>query len=107
MGDASVTGAFVPVGAFQLSESGGPGGYAPSVWTCSGNATPVTPGGAVTIGLGENVTCSITNTDQPATITLQKIVDVGASRSGKVPADWTVTATPVAIPGQADDLGQR
>ena len=54
---------------------------------------------------GDNATCTITNTDQPATLTLTKVVDPAATGSGKVPADWTLTATPVAITGQGPVSG--
>ena len=50
-------------------------------------------------------TCTITNTDQPASLTLTKVVDSAASGSGRVPADWTLTATPVAITGQGPVSG--
>ena len=99
-GEAAVTAAVVPMGQYQLSESGGDPGYDASPWVCTGNATPVTAGGRLDVGVGEDVTCTITNTDQPATLTLAKVVDAGGSGSGKVPADWTLTATPVGIPGQ-------
>jgi hypothetical protein len=104
-GEAAVTDAIVPIGGFQLSEAGGDPGYAASAWSCTGSATPVTAGGVVTVGLDENVTCTITNTDQPATLTLQKVVDGAAAGSGRVPADWTLTATPVNIAGQATVSG--
>ncbi len=104
-GDAAVTGAVVPSGQYQLSESGGDPGYQASAWVCTGNATPVTAGGALDIAVGEDVTCTITNTDRPATLTLAKVVDAAGSGTSKVPADWTVTATPVAITGQATVSG--
>ena len=57
--------------------------------------------GTVTLSVGDAATCTITNTDQPATLTLVKVVDPVASGSGHVPADWTLTATPVGITGRA------
>ena len=62
-------------GSYALSESAGPAGYTPSLWTCvvTGTATPVTvTAGSVTVGLGDDVTCSITNNDRPGTIVIVK-----------------------------------
>ena len=55
---------------------------------------------SVVVPLGGDVTCTIHNTEQPAHLTLIKEVDAAATGSGKVPADWTLTATPVDIDGQ-------
>ena len=95
-----MTNAVAQVGDYQLSETGGPTGYLASDWGCTGNAAPVTPDGVLTVALGEDVTCTINNNDQPARLTLEKVVDTAESGSGKVPADWTLTATPNAIAGQ-------
>ena len=97
-GDPSVTAAVVPVGSYQLSESGGPTGYDGSAWSCTG-ASGSDPT-SVQLHVGDAATCTITNTDTPARLTLQKVVDPAASGSGKVPADWTITATPDGIAGQ-------
>ena len=61
--------------------------------------------GTVTLAAGNAATCTITNTDQPAKLTLAKVVDPAASGSGKVASDWTLTATPVAITGQGPVSG--
>lgn len=50
--------------AYTLSEDG-PGGYQAGSWTC--DAQGVVNAGIVTLGLGQNVTCQITNTAIPAT----------------------------------------
>ena len=104
-GDVAITGAAVPVGTYTLSESGGPGGYSASSWICTGAAATDPVAGTVTVATGDQATCTITNTDQPATLTLTKVVDPAASGSGRVPADWTLTATPVAITGQGPVSG--
>ena len=65
----------------------------------------MTAGGTLDIAVGEDVTCTITNTDSPATLTLAKVVDAAGSGSGKVPADWTVTATPVGFQAQGPVSG--
>ncbi len=95
-GTPAVTKVTVPIGDYTLSEQG-PAGYHASAWNCAGGALT---GSVVTVGLGDNAVCTITNTDVPATLTLRKVVDVGQTGSGKVASDWTLTATPVAIPGQ-------
>ena len=38
-------------------------------------------------------------------LTLEKVVDAGSTGSTRVPADWTVTATPDAVPGQGTVTG--
>ncbi len=96
-GSATVTDAAVRVGTYELGESG-PAGYVGSDWECTGAS--VTGGNSITLATGAIATCTIVNTDQPARLTLRKIVDPAASGSGKVPADWTLTATPVNIAGQ-------
>ncbi|UUI72676.1 VWA domain-containing protein [Cellulomonas xiejunii] len=99
-GDAAVTDATVAIGSYTLSESG-PAGYAAGDWACATDeaAVPVTDG-AVTIGVGQNVTCTIVNTDQPALLTLRKVVEAGTTGATQTPADWTLTATPQGITGQ-------
>src|SRR5262249_10608617 len=99
-GDAPITGAVVPGGTFPLSEAGGPTGYTASVWTCTGASSSNSGAGTVTLVPGNNAICTITNTDQPAKLTLTKVVDPAASGSGKHPTDWTLTAMPFGIPGQ-------
>ena len=105
VGDPAVTNAVVPVGAYTLAESGGPGGYTASAWACTGASATDPTAGTVTLAAGDVATCTITNTDQAATLTLAKVVDDAASGSGKVPSDWTLTATPVAITGQGPVTG--
>jgi Prealbumin-like fold domain len=89
-GSAPVTNAFVPPGTYNLSETG-PAGYTPSNWVCTGAASS-TPT-SVTVALGENVTCTISNTAIAPKLTLVKEVDNGATGATAVPTDWTLTAT--------------
>src|SRR3989344_5013079 len=56
-------------GTYVLSESG-PDGYIPSNWLCSN----LDNDGTITIGLDEDVVCSITNDDVAPTLTLVKNV---------------------------------
>ena len=76
-----------------------------SQWSCAGAAATDPAAGTVTLAVGNAATCTITNTDQPATLTLVKVVDPVASGSGRVPSDWTLTATPVGITGQVPVSG--
>lgn len=57
-------------GTYTLSETG-PAGYSASAWSCEGGSLN---GTEVTVGLGETVTCEITNDDIAPTITLIKNV---------------------------------
>ncbi len=91
----------VQVGNYNLSESGGPAGYDASDWVCVGE-TAQPDGDTVTIGLGDDVTCTITNTAQESELTLVKIVQNGNTGADNDAADWTLTAagpTPVTGPG--------
>ena len=93
----------VAPGQYTLTETAGPSGYAPSSWVCPG--ATVTAGGVVTVANGADVTCTITNDDQAAHLTLVKSVtnDNGGTA---VTIDWTLSATPnPAIPGQAPIYG--
>ncbi len=61
-------------GTYTLSESTGPSGYSAGDWSCvKNNGAPVT-GHSITLANGDNATCTITNFDQTATITLIKEV---------------------------------
>jgi len=48
-------------GSYTLSESAGPGGYAASAWSCTGNGSQ--NGNQITLGLGQSAVCAITNND--------------------------------------------
>ncbi|MBO3086605.1 DUF7927 domain-containing protein [Cellulomonas fengjieae] len=99
-GDPEVTDAPVAIGSYALAEEG-PAGYTAGEWACEAGGTALTvTDGAVDIGLGQDVTCTIENDDQPALLTLRKVVDVGATGATAEPADWTVRAAPEDIPGQ-------
>ncbi len=96
-GSAAVTNAAVRVGGYALTESNGPSGYSASAWSCTGGTLV---GSTVTLALGSNATCTITNTDQPATLTLVKVVDNGTTGGTGVPANWTLSATgPITVTG--------
>ncbi len=78
------------VGTYALSESVGPAGYTMTSLTCSNTGT--TEVTSVTLGLGENVTCTFVNEDNAPSLTLVKevITDNGGTA---VASDWTLTAT--------------
>ncbi len=71
-GDASITAAVVTPGSYDLSEGSGPAGYTPSDWVCVGGDQD--DSNTVVIAAGDNVTCTITNDDQQAYITVNKTV---------------------------------
>jgi uncharacterized repeat protein (TIGR01451 family) len=80
-------------GSYTLSESNGPSGYTPSSWNC-GSST-VTDGNKVTIGVGQDVTCTITNTDIAPKLTLvKKVLDLDGTdlTTPGLADDWTLTA---------------
>ena len=75
----------VVAGAYALSETGGPAGYEASLWVCTktlpqGGTTPVTvTNGSVTVAVGDNVTCTITNRHDNAVITVHKVIGTTAT----------------------------
>ena len=75
-------------GTYPLSESG-PAGYTLTSLTCDNAVGPVT---SVTLGLGEDVTCTFVNDDDAPSLTLVKqwSTDNGGTA---VAGDWTLTAT--------------
>ena len=89
---AAVTGQPVNSGVqYTLSETTVAGYTNGTTWSCTGGGTSVAPD-KITLAAGENVTCTITNTEIQPTLTLKKQVrdldgDVTFS------ADWTLTAT--------------
>lgn len=76
-------------GTYNLSESG-PSGYTSSNWVCVGGTQDDSD--TVTVGLGDDVTCTITNDDDVPSLTLVKVVtnDNGGSASE---SDWTLFAS--------------
>ncbi|MGD8340547.1 MAG: hypothetical protein PVH89_07165, partial [Gammaproteobacteria bacterium] len=58
-------------GSYTLSETG-PSGYMASAWSCDGGSLD---GDVVTLGLGEEATCSITNDDIQPSLTVIKHVE--------------------------------
>lgn len=98
-GAAEVTGARVNPGEYTLSESGGPTGYEQTGLVCLDDEqteVPLTDGGQITLAVGQNVTCTFTNTTTMGTLTLVKEVSSGDA----APSNWTLTADgPTPITG--------
>jgi hypothetical protein len=93
-GASAVTNAPVATGEYSLAETGTIFGYTNgTTWDCGTKGTALTK---VTVGKGENIACSITNTRDTAKLTLVKSVAGGTAAANS----WTLTATgPVAITG--------
>ena len=96
---AAVTSQLVTPGVqYTLAESGGPSDYTASDWVCSGGGSFAGPN-KITLGLGDDVTCTITNDDKAPSLTLVKQVtnDDGGTAA---PSDFTLTASgPTSISG--------
>ncbi|MBN7136850.1 hypothetical protein A7A76_19085 [Lysobacter enzymogenes] len=89
-GQAAITDASVPVGTYTLSESGGPAGYAATgAFSCVVNGGAPVANNSLTLAMGDVATCTITNDDQPARLTLSKTVARGTAAA----TAWTLTAT--------------
>lgn len=106
-GGHDVTHAFVDPGTYRLSESGGPGGYEASGWSCTNHGEPVEVSDArVDLHRGDAVTCTIENTHQPAAggWTVRKTSDPPSGT--RVSAGHVVTYTITARPDHdhADDI---
>lgn len=71
-GSSTVTGATVSAGTYVLSESGGPSGYTAGAWSCD-NGTLV--GSSLTLPLATDATCTIVNTRDTGTVTVNKVID--------------------------------
>ena len=86
-------------GTYNLSESG-PAGYTQTSLTCSNSGdTQVT---SVTLGLGENVTCTFVNDDQPGTLIVKKVV-INDNEGTKTCADFSFSVNSGAsTPFEAD-----
>ncbi|SNT12799.1 conserved repeat domain-containing protein [Micrococcales bacterium KH10] len=78
-------------GTYTLSEAGGPPGFSASAWSCvtAGNVpVSVNSSGVVTFTADDEVTCTITNTAIPGSVTWEKTDSEGAHLAGSV---WTLT----------------
>ncbi|WP_344802490.1 hypothetical protein [Microlunatus ginsengisoli] len=90
-GSAAVTRVPLPIGTYDLTESG-PSGFRSSGWVCVG-ATGSAPAGAVSLSLGDRAVCTSTSTATRPTLTLVGGVDNGLSGGTAEPTDWILTAS--------------
>ncbi|HSX68211.1 SpaA isopeptide-forming pilin-related protein [Nocardioides sp.] len=96
-GTTGVSGA-AKAGTYDLSEDG-PTTYDASTWSClEGNAIVPVTDASVTLAMGQDVTCTITNTARWPHLTLVKIVDPGETNDDTEASAFTLTATPQAGP---------
>ena len=90
---------------YEIFETGGPAmGYSAVGWSCSGDVNR--NGNEITVGSGGG-SCTITNDDQPPSLTLVKQVtnDNGGTAQ---PSEWTLSAdgpTPISGAGSASSDG--
>lgn len=85
-GSPQVTNQSVPIGTYDLRESGtaaGPG-YVPSVWSCTGAFASTT--NSVTLRVDNQAVCTITNSDTNVTTTI-------ATTTTQIEATTTTSAT--------------
>ncbi len=102
-GSTDVTHVAVDAGRYDLSEGGGPTGYTPSDWDCGNAITTDEDITTVIVRSGADVTCTLNNNDQPATLTLVKTVTNDNGGTAKA-TDWTLTAAgPTPITGTTGD----
>ncbi len=103
-GDESITGAAVDAGSYTLSESPGPSGYNAGSWSCLDDVTTASlPADPLVLAPGDSATCSITNTFNPAHLTLVKnVVNTGGGTTAATA--WTLSASgPALISGHTGD----
>lgn len=63
------------IGTYTLSESGSTLGYQAGSWSCIKNNEDAVIGSSITLGLGDNAVCTITNNDIAPTLTIVKTVN--------------------------------
>jgi hypothetical protein len=99
-----VSGALFDAGSYDLSESTGPAGYTAGDWSCTAGQTGTQA--KVTLALGDDITCTITNNDNAPKLTLNKVV-VNDNGGTALESAWTLTATgnPVTDPATLSGVG--
>lgn len=103
-GPSVSNGASFDTGTYDLSESGGPSGYAASDWVCTGGTQ--VDGDTVTVALGQTVTCTIINNDQPAHLIVIKHVD-NTNGGDSVASNFEMTINGVTAQGGNSFPGQE
>lgn len=79
-------------GSYTVSETGLPAGYAASDWGTDCNAD-----GTIDMVKDGNYTCTITNSDTPAKLTVEKVVNNGTNKNPKVASDFDIVVTATDI----------
>lgn len=82
-------------GTYTLSESSGPSGYSMQGWTCTPSSA-LSNGNQVTLTSGTNVSCSVNNIAQPATLVVKKVVN---NNSGGTAAPTAFSFTVTGLQG--------
>lgn len=85
-GVASGTTVTLTPGSYTIGETAGPAGYTQTGLVC----TTGLAGNVVTLPVAQLVTCTFTNTDSPATLTLEKLV---SGAPGVSNTNWILTAS--------------
>jgi len=89
-GDSSIISAPVSVGTYTLSETANVSGYtAADNWVCIADDGVFDGADEVTLGAGQHADCTITNTDNPASITVRKAVK-DSYGGGLEPSNFTL-----------------
>lgn len=89
-GSTGVSMVVVPVGTYTITESSGPKGYAQTGFMCKAGSDELTSSsGSVEISKGQNVTCTITNTAVPGSVTWSK-VDTAEPSNILDGSEWTL-----------------
>ncbi|WP_158253550.1 MULTISPECIES: SdrD B-like domain-containing protein [unclassified Pseudoxanthomonas] len=103
-GAAAVTAASVSPGQYELSEINLPG-YGAGLYACVVNGVTLAPSNTVTLADFDVATCTITNDDQGALLTLVKEV-VNDNGGTAAPSDFTLMATgPETVSGVTGEAG--
>ncbi len=103
-GTAAVTSAVVPAGTYALSETGGPAAYTASTWSCVKNGGTAVSANSISLAGNDVATCTVTNNDRPATLTLVKTVvndNGGTATVGSFPLTATGPTTITGVSGTA------
>jgi hypothetical protein len=84
----------LPPGTYTVSEdlTNGPSGYTQTGISCTDGSSSVNGSVTVTLSAGANKTCTITNVDQPATLTVIKHV-INDNGGTKTAANFTMNVT--------------
>ncbi|WP_299881438.1 hypothetical protein [uncultured Cocleimonas sp.] len=92
-GSTAVTKATILPGTYALSETNIPG-YTASAWSCTGGTLV---GSNITLVIGDDVTCTITNDDNPARLTISKTITTDDGVVATL-ADFNVAVNGTEVP---------